>query len=142
MVRRSAQAQKVQLAIECLHPPAELHEGRPVAFGLLDRQGALQAGQPLGGGGLRFSCEAEATVLESGADWRGAYVHGPRGERFLYLAWREVGAQAWIRRSKIMLADIPPHHLDPVAHSMRTLVLEVLDISRARAQFVSRWRDA
>jgi hypothetical protein len=53
-----------------------------------------------------------------GRDFRGPYVHGKPGERFLYLTWGEVrasGAFAMFRRIKLFLADVPPVDL---AHAL------------------------
>lgn len=44
-------------------------------------------------------------------DFRGPYVHGKRGDRFLYLSWVDVdpatGAPAMFSRVKLMLAAVP-----------------------------------
>ncbi|MFF5933459.1 DUF5990 family protein [Streptomyces sp. NPDC012508] len=43
-------------------------------------------------------------------DFRGPYVHGRRGARFLYLTWGEVppgGAFTMFRRAKLFLDDLP-----------------------------------
>lgn len=43
-------------------------------------------------------------------DFRGEYVQGKRGDRFLYLSWGEVGPSgefAMFRRAKLMLAAVP-----------------------------------
>ncbi|MFB9520840.1 DUF5990 family protein [Streptomyces cremeus] len=48
--------------------------------------------------------------VRPGPDFRGPYVHGHPGARFLYLTWGEVGpdgAFAMFRRAKIFCADIP-----------------------------------
>ncbi len=53
-------------------------------------------------------------------DFRGPYVHGKRGERFLYLSWGNVaedGAFAMFRRAKLHLSAIDPHD---VAHAVET----------------------
>ncbi|CAM5379469.1 hypothetical protein GCM10010329_14270 [Streptomyces spiroverticillatus] len=45
-----------------------------------------------------------------GPDFRGPYVHGRPGERFLYLTWGEVapdGTFEMFRRAKIFCAEIP-----------------------------------
>jgi hypothetical protein len=44
-----------------------------------------------------------------GWDFRGPYVHGKPGERFLYLTWGELNGDefAMFRRAKLMLADVP-----------------------------------
>ena len=46
-----------------------------------------------------------------GPDFRGPYVHGKKGDRFLYLSWGTVsddGAFEMFRRAKLMLAPIDP----------------------------------
>ena len=42
-------------------------------------------------------------------DFGGPYVHGKRGERFVYLSWGEGRDEAFamFRRAKVMLADAP-----------------------------------
>ncbi|MDI5966750.1 DUF5990 family protein [Streptomyces sp. SL13] len=48
-------------------------------------------------------------------DFRGPYVHGRPGGRFLYLTWGDVdpaGAFTMFRRAKLRLADIPAAVLD------------------------------
>jgi hypothetical protein len=48
---------------------------------------------------------------EDDGDFRGPYVHGNPGDRFLYLSWVDVdpesGAATMFRRAKLMLAAIP-----------------------------------
>lgn len=55
--------------------------------------------------------EADVRVIENddGRDFRGAAVHGKRGERFLYLTWGEFDGQDFtmFRRAKLMLDDLP-----------------------------------
>jgi hypothetical protein len=139
MVRRSVDAQKVQLIIDCLQPPVD-QQGRATEFGLQNKQGVLLAGQPLAGGGLRFMCEADALVTGEGLDWRGMYIHGPRGDRFLYLAWRELAGNTWIRRCKVSLVDVRAADLVAVAQSVHILLAEVPDIAHARARIAHGWR--
>ncbi len=62
-----------------------------------------------------FAWDLEATVHRASdgtIDLRGPYVHGRRGDRFLYLSWGTTdgaGAVTMVRRAKLMLAavDIP-----------------------------------
>jgi len=52
--------------------------------------------------------EFEVDVTADG-DFRGPYVHGKRGERFLYISWGAVdgaGGFTMFRRAKLMLAAI------------------------------------
>lgn len=55
---------------------------------------------------------------------RGPAVHGPKGEKFLYLAWvgRTDGTVAMFRRAKLQLDGIPPTTLDAALASGGTLV--------------------
>lgn len=49
-------------------------------------------------------------VTDGDLDFRGPYVHGRRGERFLYLSWGVVtsdGAFEMFRRAKLHLSDVP-----------------------------------
>ena len=55
-----------------------------------------------------------------GFDFRGPYVHGKRGERFLYLSWGDLSADgtfAMFRRAKLHLSGLDP---SDVAHAVET----------------------
>lgn len=65
----------------------------------------------------------EAVAAPDGAwDFRGPYVHGRRGARFLYLTWGELpagGAFTMFRRAKLMLDDLPPQAVERGAAEAR-----------------------
>lgn len=51
-----------------------------------------------------------ATTSDGAPDFRGPYVQGRRGARFVYLTWGELppgGGFEMFRRAKIFLADVP-----------------------------------
>ncbi|MFE0102170.1 DUF5990 family protein [Streptomyces sp. NPDC059009] len=55
------------------------------------------------------------TTPDGTPDFRGPYVHGPRGARFLYLTWGELppgGTFTMFRRAKLYLADLPGEALE------------------------------
>ncbi len=55
--------------------------------------------------------DVEVKLVDDGGDFRGPYVHGRRGDRFLYLVWGRVTPTATFdrfARSKVMLNDVPP----------------------------------
>ncbi|ASU81668.1 hypothetical protein CDO52_01625 [Nocardiopsis gilva YIM 90087] len=58
----------------------------------------------------------ETVVAPDGTpDFRGPYVHGRRGARFLYLTWGEQppgGPFTMFRRAKLFLDDLPAEALD------------------------------
>jgi len=68
--------------------------------------------------------EIESTVSNgSEIDFRGPYVHGTPGERFIYLSWGDVGADGtftMFRRAKVMLNAVEPRLLQ-MASAGRTL---------------------
>jgi hypothetical protein len=58
-------------------------------------------------------------------DFRGPYVHGKRGDRFLYLSWGTVdraGTFEMFRRAKLLLSPIDPAVVHEAAGEGRRLV--------------------
>lgn len=55
--------------------------------------------------------DVEVVEGTHGRDFRGAAVHGKRGERFLYLTWGTVTGDTFtmFRRAKLMLGESPLH---------------------------------
>jgi len=59
---------------------------------------------------VTWEVEAEAR-LSDGVDFRGPYISGPPGARFIYLSWGVVGEPGsfeMFRRAKIMFDAVPP----------------------------------
>jgi hypothetical protein len=56
-----------------------------------------------------WATDVEVVEGPDGRDFRGAAVHGRRGERFVYLTWGSLGdgTFAMFRRAKLMLAGAP-----------------------------------
>ena len=62
---------------------------------------------------------------DGGLDFGGPYIHGRRGDRFLYLSWGTVdaaGTFTMFRRAKLNFADVPPAVLAEAASGDSTLV--------------------
>jgi hypothetical protein len=58
-----------------------------------------------------FDVEVNLVLTEDGTDYRGPYVQGKRGERFLYLSWGEQppgGEFTMFRRAKLHLSTWEP----------------------------------
>lgn len=62
----------------------------------------------------RFEADLTLVRTDDGPDFRGPYVHGPRGGRFLYLAWVSMPKQETVARIKLLLNDVHPALLDVV----------------------------
>ena len=80
-----------------------------------------------------FDIDLEVVVGTDGEpDFRGPYVHGRRGERFVYLSWGEVdgdGTFAMFRRLKLHLAPLVEQSTAEVVISAKKIqaVLELTD---------------
>lgn len=62
---------------------------------------------------MTFEAELEVVVTADGLDFRGPWVQGRRGDRFLYLCWGHAPADAphgfeMFRRAKLMLGVLDP----------------------------------
>ena len=115
--KRAKDRQSLRLRICCLKPldPAAYD----AEFGLQEKSPGswlLHAGKRSANGDVHFECECQVLTPETGApDFYGPFVHGKRGERFLYLSWRprnwqpgqpEPGPGVYLRRMKIHLRSI------------------------------------
>lgn len=106
--------QDLKVQISVLQPPA-LAPG--AAFGLQDQAQHLQEGTATAEGSLNFTCSL--TVVHrprlDAPDYKGPYVQGKAGERFLYLSHGTLNADGrwtWIQRWKLMLASLPPELIE------------------------------
>ena len=107
-----------------------------IGHGLGDRKSGLHLGMqrgsevvdpvPATAGTVLFALTVEVTPIGAGGefDTRGPYVHGRRGDRFLYLSWGEVdpdGAYGMVMRTKIGLGTIAPDLVTRALESGATL---------------------
>ncbi|MEU0517552.1 DUF5990 family protein [Streptosporangium sp. NPDC006007] len=98
------------------------------AVGLQDRSGGLAEGRRGPDGSLWYEADVRVRPGRGGAlDFTGPHVHGPAGERFLYLSFRRADGSGWARRSKIMLPESAPGE-------GTTLRVTVVDASGSRAR--------
>lgn len=59
----------------------------------------------------RFRGHFDVEPNADGVRFLGPYVHGPAGDRFLYLAWIHLKSRETMARIKLRLADIDQHLL-------------------------------
>jgi hypothetical protein len=104
-------------------PPAgvdyALQKGRGSAFEAVQTQRSK-------GADLRFEFSAQARSSGAGVDFRGPFVQGPAGGRFVYIDIGQYAGQQgtpWSRRLKIPLAGITPEMIRRVS-AAGTAVLE------------------
>lgn len=58
---------------------------------------------------IGFDISVDVITTPDGIDYRGPFVHGRRGERFLYICWGSVNEAGQFRRAartKLMLGDV------------------------------------
>jgi len=136
----STNALTIRLRIVCVNPPPSERGGRPVLFGLQDKQGALQSGQPRSDGALVYECDVKASRRDNGMpNFTGSYTHGTPDERFLYLSLGYVGDSGWARRSKIMLSGITWEIVEAARASNSAIEVTVEGVAAPRAKVVSGW---
>lgn len=84
-------------------------QGIPV-FGAVQIRRDVEQITPLDGEAMDLRAEFEVTRADGAADFRGPYVQGRRGERFVYISWGlgdEPDEFHMYRRAKVMLDEIP-----------------------------------
>ncbi len=88
-------------------PDAQFNEYSSVRLGVQCKQDVEQD-VPGDSETALFKFNIEIKYVESEVDFRGPYVHGPKGSRFLYLTWGERITGVWqmFRRLKIHLSSI------------------------------------
>ena len=76
-----------------------------------------------------FELEATPVQTEDGWDLRGPYVHGKRGDRFLYLCWvDQVGPHSHgFRRAKLLFRDVPEDVMAAIAGGGLVATLPLTD---------------
>lgn len=109
--------------------PSETEAGN---VGIQDKRGDLTAPVDIVGDVIRFEIEATVISSQSWTELGGSYVHGRRGERFLYLSFRDPTGLEWRRRLKIL---IPP----ALSVSVSKLTVRFRDSGGSRAELTSEW---
>src|SRR5262245_21487142 len=107
MATSAPEARRVRLRLTCMSPPAAPAD-RLAAFGLQDKNEALQPGQSQADGSVSYECDpaVKPRAATGEPDFAGPYVHGAAGARSLDLSLRDAAAGTWTNRLKIPLAGI------------------------------------
>jgi hypothetical protein len=97
--------------------------------------GALQPN-----GALVFTCPVQVRPRQDDAppDFAGPFVHGPRGDRFLYLSLRGDDGR-WVKRLKIPLAEIAWTEIDKVQLHSGGVTATVSGRGAARTKPLEGW---
>lgn len=116
---------QVRLRIICVSPPDP--ERYDAAFGLQDnsttQEWVIHVGKSQPNGDVHFECESRVrrNPANGNPNFLGPFVHGPIGDRFLYLSWRpkawhpggeEAPRWVWLRRMKIRVGSITWRQID------------------------------
>ncbi|MFW5461821.1 DUF5990 family protein [Knoellia sp. CPCC 206453] len=89
--------------------PATVFDGQDVFVGM-QRGRDVVSPRPVEGTTMTFDAELDVVVTPAGVDYRGPWVQGRRGERFLYLCWGHDSTHGFegFRRAKLMLGVLDP----------------------------------
>jgi hypothetical protein len=101
------------MRVICVDPPTTSDS---IMFGLQDKHEQLQFGDPKDNT-LIFDFELTVTQEADGKpNFSGAFAHGTKQDRFLYLTLRRLQAGGWqnIKRIKIPLKSIPWQQIEEV----------------------------
>ena len=96
-------------------PPPVL-AGRAVLVGM-QRGRDVVSPRPIAGDTMTFDAELDVVVTPAGVDYRGPWVQGKRGDRFLYLCWGHDSVHGFegFRRAKLMLGVLDPAEMASAA---------------------------
>ncbi len=124
----------LRVLLTCPAPACDT--GNPGDVGLQDKSGALLPGRVLPDATTRYEVDVKLRAVSAGKgadaqggalDFAGPFVHGTRGERFLYLSRRDPDGPGWARRCKVMLPGTAPADAD-------SLCATLTDTSTSRAR--------
>ena len=89
-------------------PPPDV-AGNEVLVGL-QRGREVVAPRPVAGSSMTFEAELDVVLTPAGVDYRGPWVQGRPGDRFLYLCWGHEDDSGFVtaRRAKLMLGVLDP----------------------------------
>lgn len=89
--------------------PAATFGGHTVLVGL-QRGRVVESPRPVSGASMTFEAGLDVVVTPAGVDFRGPWVQGRRGDRFLYLCWGHDSGNGFelARRAKLMLGVLDP----------------------------------
>ena len=101
--------QSIKFRVICINPPQFACGFSELEFGLQDKGKALLIGSETGSDERRYDFRLSVQKHDDGsANFSGAYAHGPRQARFLYLTLKARQADSWqiVKRIKISLRVI------------------------------------
>ena len=101
--------QQVNMRVICVDPIRVCMEYETLQFGLQDKKGILQPGFELSPDEIVFDFTLTLQKQRDGsANFTGAFAHGPRAKRFIYLTYKGFDGESWriFRRIKVALGEI------------------------------------
>lgn len=130
----------LHLRLVCVDLPLTAKRSDGAEFGLQDKQEAVQHGELQPDGSLIFTCAVQVRPRQGDAppDFAGPFVHGPRGDRFLYLSLRGSDGR-WVKRLKIPLAGIPWAEIGKTQLQQGGITATVSGAGAARTKLLHGW---
>jgi hypothetical protein len=116
------------LRVVCLNPPPVELQGVSPQFGLQDKSQTLHSGVLQPDGSMVYACQATVRprLGNSPPDFAGPFIHGAKGDRFLYISLRNPDG-GWKRRLKVTLAPITWAQIGMVANGAGAGMMATID---------------
>ena len=91
----------LEFQFDCMQLPEPSSQPAGLRLGIQEKDAVMQD-VAIDAGEATFRFAVNLVLDDSGEpeDFRGSYVHGPRGGRFIYLCWGQRTAEAWESRSR------------------------------------------
>ncbi len=119
---------EVNLRVEGHRLPGRTFAGRDQIEVGVQRRNDVEQTVPGDADAASFTVPVDVATSVDGVDFRGPYVHGRKGERFLYLSWGQRGddgGHRMFRRAKLQLSAVDPTLVERAATENLSLVGEL-----------------
>lgn len=120
--------QQINMRIICVDPIRPCLDADTVQFGLQDKKRELECGRELSADEIAFDFTLSVSRHSDGAaNFTGAFAHGSREKRFVYLTYKVPEGESWqiYRRLKVPLHFIPWEQVEAALATGRVLQTRV-----------------
>ncbi len=120
--------QRIRMRIICVDPMRHCPGIDAIEFGLQDKKQDLHCGRSIAADTITFEFTLDVRRHNDGrANFTGAFAHGTREKRFVYLTYKVPDGESWqiYRRLKVPLHEISWEQMETALTERRTLQARV-----------------